>query len=342
MDQIRRIPVEHLKPGMRLAEDIENDYGALLLPSGIQMNPSLIQKLRNSTVRCVAVFHPEHKQKKSLKDRYEEQVEKTKHIFTLIRECNELELDTANTIVKELQQVDSKRDLMHMLRTLQKADEYTHIHSVNVGLLALMIGRWFRLKPEKLEELVWMGFLHDIGKAMVPSNILNKPGPLTEQEFAVIQKHPKYGCELVNDKPSISKEVAQAILLHHERSDGSGYPFGLDAAKTPFFAKIIAVADTFDAMTSRRVYRPPCPPFAVFELLETTTKYDVAISNLFVQSISQYYIGEEVILSDGNKGKVMYINNSRPSRPLVKCGETIVNLTTSDLKITEVIESGVE
>ncbi len=179
--------------------------------------------------------------------------------------------------------------------------------------------------------MLYAGFLHDIGKARVPDEILNKKGPLTKEEFGIIKKHTVYGYETVKECQYISDKIAKAVLLHHERNNGMGYPFGFDRDRIPFLARVLAIIDTYDAMTSERVYRNRRPPFTVFKLFEDDLRsYDILLTRIFMGNIAQYYPGEVVELSNGEKGEIVYINQKCISKPIIKVGKQYIDLSNSD------------
>lgn len=132
---------------------------------------------------------------------------------------------------------------------------------------ALKIGERLHLNYESLEKLTLAAMLHDIGKVKIPANILNKPGKLTNKEYDIVKKHPFYGFEMIHKLANPS--IANIILQHHERLDGSGYPYGLYENQILIEAKIIAISDSFDAMTEDRVYRKGSPPHVAFQEIES-------------------------------------------------------------------------
>lgn len=235
---------------------------------------------------------------------------------------------------------DSINDLVLCLSKGRSISQYIYTHSLNVSLLCSLLGSWLNLGYKHIEQLSYCGILHDIGKSKIPPDILNKPDTLAEEEFEIIKRHPVIGYKMLEDNKDISKDVAFGVLMHHEREDGSGYPFGLKSEKINYYAKILAVADTFDAMTSNRVYKKRKPPFDVLEMYESEylTKCDAKIMLTFLKRISSYYIGAMVKLSDGTIGEIVYINFSRISRPLIKTNDTIIDLSMiPELKIIEML-----
>ena len=166
------------------------------------------------------------------------------------------------------------------------------------------------------------GLFHDIGKMLIPYSIIAKPGRLSEEEFATVKKHPALGYELLQSQ-DVDVHVKNAALMHHERSDGSGYPSKLKGNQIDPYARMVAIADVYDAMTAARCYRGPLCPFCVIEMFETEgfQKYDVSILLPFLENVT-----------------IIYINKEKLSRPVVQYGEEYINLADQpDLKIEKLL-----
>lgn len=147
------------------------------------------------------------------------------------------------------------KDIIHVLtKILELYDPYTKGHSENVASMAVEIGKELNLPASKLTDLYWTGIVHDIGKIQIDRTILNKKGSLTNEEYEKIKQHPYFGYSMIKDSPSLN-DIAYNVLYHHERWDGKGYPTGISADQIPLESQIIAVADSWDAMLSKRVYR---------------------------------------------------------------------------------------
>lgn len=207
-------------------------------------------------------------------------------------------------------------------------------------MLAMLIGKWLRLRPEDTHLLVQAGLLHDIGKSRIPVAVINKPDRLTDEEYAEIKKHSEYGYYLIQYMTGIDRRVQEAVLHHHEREDGSGYPLGLKGDQIPMFAKIVAVADTFDAMTADRSYKTKNTPFQVFQLMQNDCfgYLDTIVLNTFLSNISHYYIGNKVRLNDGRIAEIVYINSQQYGKPVIKIGDEYVDLMVAkNVKIVELL-----
>lgn len=344
MSGIRLIRTSDCEPGMVLAADIMNDYGAVILYQNSKLDEYSINKLMKLDLRYVRVYKEyEFKEKKQvvIEAQYNNNLEEFKQVISDISCGRTLEIDRINEISMNLSNnFDSINDLIICLSKVRSISEYTYAHSLNVSLLSSLLGSWLNLDYLHIEDLSYCGILHDIGKSKMPPYILNKPDTLTETEFSVMKKHPVIGYQLIENNDAINRDIAMGILMHHERNDGSGYPLGLKSEQIHFYAKVIAIVDIFDAMTSDRVYKRRQPPFDVLELFEREylTKCDAGIILTFLKRISSYYIGNMVRLNNGTEGEIVYINHSRISRPLIKTNDKIIDLSMiPDLKITEML-----
>ena len=228
-------------------------------------------------------------------------------------------------------------DLLHCMKSI---DDSVYAHSINVALISRAIGKWLKLPREELDELTIAGLLHDIGKAEIPDEILNKSGKLTDEEFEIIKNHALKGSKLLK-RAGFNSDIQFAALQHHERSDGSGYPRGLEEDEISDFAAIIAIADVYDAMTSARSYRKPKCAFQVIAAFEDEglQKFNTKYILTFLERIANAYQNSIVILSDGRRGKVVYINKGKLSRPIVQIDEdTMIDLSHEPgLSITSVL-----
>jgi HD-GYP domain-containing protein (c-di-GMP phosphodiesterase class II) len=277
---------------------------------------------------------------KIFEDTYTKNEEKLANTMKEISDGTQIDLkqlyDLTGNIMDGLK---NKGDVFMYLNSIKVKDEYTFSHCANVALLANLFGIWLRLSPELLQKLTIAGALHDIGKTMIPDDILNKKGKLTDEEFAVIKKHTVYGYQVLMKQKDIGHDIKAAALMHHEKLDGTGYPLGLRDDKIETVSKIITICDIYDAMTANRVYRPKICPFDVIRQFEQSSYglLDTKFLLIFLSNIASNYIGSKVILSDGQVGEVIYINKKELSRPLVRVNSKLVDLRTEkDLKILSV------
>jgi len=228
---------------------------------------------------------------------------------------------------------------MNMLQCIRSYDDIIYVHCVNVALICSVLGEWLHMDDADRNVLVIAGLLHDIGKIVLPKEVLSKTSKLSDEEYSLVKQHTLKGYDLVKYK-DMDERIKLAILQHHERIDGSGYPSGLSNNAISSFAKIIAIADVYDAMTSNRIYRQGICPFDVIETIEKEgyQKYDAQFLLPFLHRVTECYVNAEVKLSDGREGTVILLNNNQLSRPVVKVGEEYINLAeNSDLSISALL-----
>ncbi len=216
-------------------------------------------------------------------------------LISTIGELEDLHRALKASVEKKTAEAMERRDKLERLilqmiyalaETIDAKDHYTSGHSARVARYSKMLAQKKGLNPEKCQQIFMMGLMHDIGKVGVSTEILNKPGRLTDQEFSQIKAHPCIGSTIL-EKVSLLPELRTGARWHHERIDGRGYPDGLKGDQIPLEAKIIAVADAYDAMTSSRSYRPPMEQAAVREQIakESGTQFDKDIAGYMIELI---------------------------------------------------------
>lgn len=249
-------------------------------------------------------------------------IEQLKNIFANIIQTPNYTINTAELIEKMAPLYTSRNtivELFDMLHQMHTLSDSIYAHCVNVALISRMIGRWLHLDKHELDILTCSGLLHDIGKLSIPDDILNKPGKLTDEEFAQIKAHPATGYNMLRNQ-DIDTRIKQAALMHHERYDGSGYPNQLTSEFLSDFAMIVAIADVYDAMTAARSYREPLCPFQVIEKFEQEgfQKYHTKYIYVFLHHIASTYQSNRVMLNDGRCCKIVMLNQSTLSKPIVQ------------------------
>ncbi len=245
-------------------------------------------------------------------------------------------LNSVKSLITPGQTIIQYFDMLHNLRS---SDDSVYGHSLNVAMISRVLGKWLKWSPSDLDNLVIAGLLHDIGKITIPPEILNKEGKLTDEEFEQIRWHPRAGYELIRDL-KIDSRIKKAVLQHHERCDGSGYPMKATEIMLDDFAMVIAIADVYDAMTAARKYRAPLCPFQVIREFEHDGyhKYNTEYLLTFLRHIATTYQNNRVILSDGQAAKIILLNQNSLSTPLVQLDDgSCIDLATSSLFIQSII-----
>ncbi|MGM8365478.1 HD-GYP domain-containing protein [Virgibacillus sp. W0181] len=245
-------------------------------------------------------------------------------------------------MVPLLNRLDELGSAVFRLQHYSTKADYVYHHCVAVSLLSAYIGKKMNLPKNECIQIGLAGLLSDSGMAKI-NNYYQEDRSLTEQEYAEIKNHPVYSFRLVEKIPTLSTQAKLAILQHHEKYDGSGYPHGLKADKIHVYAQIIAVCDIYHAMTSERVYKGKKSSFQVIEQLQRKqfSKLDPKVVLLFIENLTNLTVGTPVKLSDHRQGEIVFINQKQPTRPMVQLAdnkEIIMLEKEKDIYIEEVLE----
>lgn len=311
---MRYVRTEHLEKGMVLVNTLYDNNEKVLLKANRKLTQNYIIRIQQLDIPGLYVFED---------DEIDEHTpiisEQTR--LKAITSLKRLNIDDciyiANSIVEEIRESDSMiMETMH----LSSYDNYTYSHSVNVNILSVILGVACGLRDDDLKKLSQAALLHDIGKTCVPIEIINKPGRLTDAEYEEVKNHPRYGYNMLRNNYEISSVARNAILSHHENEDGSGYPRGLTSEKIHLLAKIIHVADVYDALITKRIYKDAMNPADALEYLmgNAGRMFDKELVATFLEYVAPYPLGVQVELSTGQKAIVVKNNRGMLSRPVVR------------------------
>lgn len=251
---------------------------------------------------------------------YEQARELAHHLMDDLRVGGMLDMNQVRQVVSQC--VDSvlrNQDALLWLTQIKQKDAYTAEHCMNVAILTAAFAKHLGLPESEIEAVALAGLLHDVGKAKVPLEILNKPGPLTPEEFQEVKLHPVYGRELLLETGRWMPTVLESAYFHHERPSGGGYPEGLSQQDIPYSARIVAITDAYDAMTSNRCYASGRSSREALDIIYKGrgTQFDEELAQEFIQCIGIYPPGAIVELSSGEVGIVMGSSDQSKLRPRI-------------------------
>jgi putative nucleotidyltransferase with HDIG domain len=334
---MRLIQLDRCQSGVKLGKSIYNENGNVLLTKGTEITDSLVERLMKLNISTIYI-----------EDKASEGIEIMESIPAELRsEAENVITDGLNAIaglntqrsnikgmiktgraIRTFQKIfkdiltclTENRTALNLLATTQTHENYIYTHSLNVSIYSCQLAIENGLPLKNIEELGLGAMLHDIGKMSIPSKILHKPGELTNEEYEQVKSHTDLGFDLLRKVHEIPIPVAHCALQHHERIDGAGYPRGLKGDEIHRYAKILSVADVFDAITTQRAYRSAMLPHKGLELLYTGsgTQFDSKQVELFKGCIAIYPQGLTIKLNDGRTGIVSKYNFHAAGRPEIR------------------------
>ncbi|SFM19931.1 HD-GYP domain, c-di-GMP phosphodiesterase class II (or its inactivated variant) [Paenibacillus sp. 1_12] len=334
---MRLLPIHIVRPGMKLGKKIYTEEGLVLLAEGVELTQSLINRLGKYGVDFIYIADPRTAdivipQLLSEETRFKAITEIRSSFRKLMENSAKSKIASYNQLGKNFGEVmnliiddlSGHQDAMIMLTNISVMDDYLFQHSLHVCIYSTVLGMAYGYNRNDLMTLGLGALLHDIGKTQIPYEILRKKAQLTDDEFACMKRHTEYGYRLLKDEPNIPLLSAHCAFQHHERLNGSGYPRGIEGPEIHDFAKWIGLVDSYDAMTTHRVYRKAMLPHQAMEIIFTGTEtlYEKKKIELFRDKIAIYPLGINVTLSTGEMGTVVALNNIFPQRPTVRVLQT--------------------
>lgn len=324
---MRFAPLHCIRPGMVLGKTLWGIRNEVLLTAGTMLNESYIESILRLQLNGIYIedeISGDLEIASLISDTLRaETIRGVKNLFVLSERTGStpplrLMREQIGRIVDEIL---NHRNLMINLIDLKVFDNYTYAHSVNVAVLSIVLGLAAGLNRDALNRLGMAALMHDIGKVFLPVELLNRAGPLSQEEYREVQRHPERGFDYVKSHyPDIPVSVYVAILEHHERYDGTGYPNGKLGQKTTQFGAILAIADVYDALTSDRPYRKGLPPSEAVEYFMASggSHFHPELLELFLRKVAPYPVGTCVTLSNGWTGLVLENYESFSLRPKIR------------------------
>ncbi len=348
---MKKYKVDELKPGMKFTRAVYITPSSMLVPANVPIREEDIKKLKRLGVKEVEsagepVYVPvvdysfkekrrtvskekiieEYKRlsrvKTKYKTKYENLVEELKRVFqelSIRKRINEVRISNISTEV--ITNVITEPHIFIFFAThISEPSDYLVYHSINVAIFSVAIAHFMRMEARKMELLARGAVLHDVGMLKVPSSIREKTGKLTPKEFLIIKTHPIHGYKIIMESGDFPVEIPTIAIQHHEQYDGNGYPRKLKGEQISLYARIVGVADTYEAMTKRRSYRDKFMGYDAMRtvLSQARQKFDPEIIRIFLSNLSIYPLGSLVRLNTGAIALVIGAIPDKPLRPIVK------------------------
>ncbi|QIB27338.1 HD-GYP domain-containing protein [Caloranaerobacter azorensis] len=342
---MRFMPVVYVREGAKLGKHIYDDDGRILLKKGATLTKKILNRINEMGIRSVYIddefsdtelediIKPELRNKaiSAVKETFahfekfsryiSENPMQNKHQIKKLNQKKDEYLQFLGKISEEIiNDILSNKHVIVNLIDIKSTDNYTYQHCINVAVLSLVLGIEMKLNKGELKNLCLGAMLHDIGKTIIPKEILLKNGKLTKEEFEIIKEHTTKGYDYLKTSIDIPGTARIITLQHHEKVDGSGYPQGLSDSEINKLAKIVAIADVYDALTSDRPYRQAMPPNEALEYIYANggSHFDFEMVKTFSSKIIPYPIGTLIKLSNGEIAVVEDIIPNFPLRPKIR------------------------
>lgn len=344
-----QISIDKLKPGMKLDHPVVDRLGRTLVARGVQLEPYMINAISRIGVpnvyiqvvetrqeaikkqdmvcteakRAIDKLQTADRSKVTLNSMVRKRVSKGIQYIYNNADSPELSATTEHIADDLLKAINDNDAVAIDISTLKTSDEYTFKHSVDVATIAMVLAKHQGLPQNEIRDIGITGLLHDIGKTQIPPDILNKPGRLSDEEFDIMRKHAIFGYNMIKDRPEFSPAICLGVLQHHEKTNGTGYPMGVTDEKLCSYAKILSVADIYDALVTERPYKAAYSQREAVEMIMSMTReLDFTAMTSFLESAILYPVGTMVELSNGEHARVVKNLPHLILRPIVVGLET--------------------
>nr|WP_231036423.1 HD domain-containing phosphohydrolase [Pectinatus sottacetonis] len=341
---------------MTLGQTILNDKMVVILSGGTMLTHAHITRLKylnipfayvrdgfdlSNNYRAVEImFNKEN----AFVKKYNDIIAEATELFNNIAQGKDKSIESTSKEVKNsLMPIIKESGVIDYLYTLSNMSDNIYHHSVRVSIMAGVIGKWLRFSENKINDLILAGFLHDIGKTMLPKKIINRrPQSLTPEEYEIYIQHTINGQKILSGKSNISEGVRAAALQHHESIDGTGEPFGISGSEIHEYARIIMIANLYDNITTEREGEVKQTPFDAVGIIGNNmfSTLDAQVCVPFISNIQNSFLGSMVGLNDGRRGRVVYYPAGYSSLPIIRIDDnTVLNLNeehgNNNVKIIE-------
>ena len=328
---MKYINLDNLTDEMILAQNIKDQYGRVLIMKGAALSPQKRKNLKNFEISGVYIDDSWSS------DIFIQPAVDEKTVDHSIQALREMNLDQIENCATEIiDKLMSANDYVHDMENIKSYDENTFEHCINVAISSITLGIGLGYNFYRLKNLAIGSMMHDIGKQLVPIEIINKKSKLTDDEMDEVKKHPSYGYSILKKDINVLSSTKEIVHQHHENWDGSGYPRGLRENEIYELAMVTHVCDVYDALISKRSYKDAFKIQTAIDIVlnGNNTMFNPDITKAFFQYVPIYHKGTEVELSNGETALIYKNNRGDMLRPIVKLlNGTLIDLRESDLKI---------
>lgn len=359
MNILRKLKTSFAEPGMTLGKDIVNS-GYLIAEKGTVLTDRVITRLKFYSISEIVIVVSEDQQTAEVQKQVDSKATPSDSVASYVGrikaspeyriftqtfyssfisfkgQLNEVVENKAplqtDLLLADVSKIfascKNPNSLLDMMMGIRNLDDATFVHSMNVALICNLFAHWLKYDEADTQALTLAGLLHDIGKMKIPPEIIKKPGKLTDAEYRIIKEHPTLGYNILKSQ-NVDPRICNAALQHHERCDGKGYPMGLALNTIDPFAKIVAIADVYDALTAARVYRGPICPLEVIGIFqaEGLSIYDPGYLMTFLDQIMYSYLNYTIRLSNGETGRIIMMQRNTLDKPVIALpGDRFIDL----------------